>query len=158
MIAIILFAAMEAANMLGFSGLTLFIGAFIGTAANILFGLIVFGIGLYLSGLAHRVILNTGTSQAGILATAARAAILIFSGALALRQMGIGEDIVNMAFGLLLGAVAVAAALAFGLGGRDTAARLLERWRNEIRIDLGRTPPPPPSANRPAESPGLGTD
>jgi hypothetical protein len=47
---------------------------------------------------------------------------------MALRQMGLANDIVNLAFGLLLGAIAVAGALAFGLGGREMAARKLEEW------------------------------
>jgi hypothetical protein len=42
--------------------------------------------------------------------------------------MGIADSIVNLAFGLTLGAVAVAFALAFGLGGREAAAKLLDRW------------------------------
>jgi hypothetical protein len=50
-----------------------------------------------------------------------------------LRQMGIADDIVNLAFGLLLGAIAVAVALAFGLGSREIAARevesVLKQWR-----------------------------
>ena len=45
---------------------------------------------------------------------------------MALGQTGISEEIVNLAFGLSLGAVAIAAALAFGLGGRDVAGRELE--------------------------------
>ena len=49
-------------------------------------------------------------------------AIIVFVGALALGQMGIADDIVNLAFGLLLGAIAVAVAISFGLGGRDVAA------------------------------------
>jgi hypothetical protein len=52
-----------------------------------------------------------------------------------LRAMGIADDIVNLAFGLTLGAAAVAIALAFGLGGRQAAGRQMEywlaRWRGE---------------------------
>ena len=48
---------------------------------------------------------------------------------MALRQTGLADDIVNLAFGLTLGAAAVAFALAFGLGGRDVAERTLEDWR-----------------------------
>jgi hypothetical protein len=40
----------------------------------------------------------------------------LFVGAMALQQMGVATDIVNLAFGLLLGAIAVAIAIAFGLG------------------------------------------
>jgi hypothetical protein len=54
-------------------------------------------------------------------------------GAIALRQMGIADEIVVIAFGLLMGAVAVAAALAFGLGGREIAARELENWLSRLR-------------------------
>ena len=50
-----------------------------------------------------------------------------------LRTMGIANDIVNLAFGLLLGAIAVAVALAFGLGSRDVAARQVESWVNQFR-------------------------
>lgn len=132
-ITIVLFAVMEGANLLGFEELSVLISGFIVAAAQVLVGLIIFGIGLYLSYLAARVIRESGSSQAHILAPAARIAIIVFSAALALRQMGIAESIVNLAFGLLLGAVAVAAALAFGLGGRETAARQLERWRQQYQ-------------------------
>lgn len=144
MIAILLFAAAEAANMLGFETLTVLIGQFVVAAWNILFGLVIFAIGLWLSTVAYRMIRNTGTTNAHILATAARIAILVFAGALALRQMGIAESIVNLAFGLMLGAVAVAAAIAFGIGGRSVAADLLERWRGQLREQASRTPPPIP--------------
>jgi hypothetical protein len=52
---------------------------------------------------------------------------------MALRQMGIANDIVNLAFGLLLGAIAVSVALAFGLGSREIAARELEGWLKGFR-------------------------
>lgn len=132
-VAIMLFAIMEAANLLGFEILAVLVSNFIVAAGRVLAGLIIFGLGLYFSYLADRVIREAGVSQSNILAPAARVAIIIFSAALALREMGIAESIVNLAFGLLLGAVAVAIALAFGLGGREAAARQLERWRQEIQ-------------------------
>ena len=61
----------------------------------------------------------------------ARVAILVLTEAMALRQMGLANEIINMAFGLLLGALAVALALAFGLGGRDLAARQLQEWKEQ---------------------------
>jgi hypothetical protein len=148
-VAIILFAVMEAANLLGFGFLATLVAQFIVATGQVLLGLIVFAIGLYLASLADRLIRSTGTSQANVLAPAARIAIIVFSGALALRQMGIAEDIVNLAFGLLLGAVAIAAALAFGLGGREVAGRQLERWRQDLSEVANRPPEPPPPAPRP---------
>ena len=43
------------------------------------------------------------------------------------------DDIVNLAFGLTLGAVAVAFALSFGLGGREAAGRQMEHWLSRMR-------------------------
>ena len=50
-----------------------------------------------------------------------------------MRQMGIANEIIQMAFTLVVGAVAVAAAIAFGVGGRDLAAKKLEKWSEELR-------------------------
>ena len=58
--------------------------------------------------------------------------MLVFTGAIALSNMEIGSDIVRTAFALLLGAVCVAAALAFGLGGREFAAKKLEEWNKRF--------------------------
>ena len=52
---------------------------------------------------------------------------------MALRQMGLAEDIINMAFGLLLGAVALAVALAVGLGSREVAGREVEQLVRSIK-------------------------
>src|SRR3954469_1668943 len=68
-----------------------------------------------------------------LLALVTRVAILLLAGAMALRQMGIANEIVNLAFGLLLGAVAVASAIAFGFGGREVAGRELEHWVDEVK-------------------------
>ena len=131
-VGIILFAVLEASQFLGFTFLATLVSSFIVAAFQVLIGLVIFTIGLYLSALADRAIRDSNMSQANILAPATRAVIIIFSAALALRQMGIANSIVNLAFGLLLGAVAVAAAIAFGLGGRDFAHRQLERWEDTI--------------------------
>jgi len=49
------------------------------------------------------------------------------------RNAGIADEIVNLAFGLTLGAVAVAVALAFGLGGREAGGRQMEHWLARMR-------------------------
>jgi hypothetical protein len=132
-IAIMVFALIEAADLLGFTILADLVSALLVASGGVLLGLVIFGIGLYLSQLAHSVVMDAGGSQAHLLAPLARWAIIVLAGALGLRQMGIAEDIVNLAFGLLLGAIAVAAALAFGLGSRDIAARELSKWLEGAR-------------------------
>ena len=66
------------------------------------------------------------------LANIARFAILGLVMAMGLRAMGLADNIVNLAFGLTLGAVAVAAALAFGFGGRDAAKTVADTWAKKI--------------------------
>jgi hypothetical protein len=82
---------------------------------------------------AAKTVQASGVAQAGLLALATRVSILVLAGAMALRQMGLASEIINMAFGLLLGAIAVAVALAFGLGGREAAARELEEWLRSVK-------------------------
>jgi hypothetical protein len=128
LVGVMLFAAIEAFNLLGFSQIADMVSQFTAFAGQVILGVIILGVGLYLSNLASDVIRDSDVAQAGLLAILARVAILVFAGAMALRQMGLANEIVNLAFGLLLGAVAVAGALAFGLGGREVAARQLEHW------------------------------
>lgn len=128
LVGVMLFAAIEALNMLGFGQVANLVNQFTAFAGQVVLGTIIFGIGLYLSNLASGLVRDSDIAQAGLLAGLTRGAILVFSGAMALRQMGLANEIVNLAFGLLLGAIAVAGALAFGLGGREIAARQLEQW------------------------------
>ena len=136
LIVIMIFSAVEAANLLGFEILAVILAQLLRYAGQVVVAVVVFGLGIYFANLARNVILATGGPQNNFLAQAARLAIIIFSGALALRQTGVAEDIVNLAFGLLLGAIAVAVAIAFGLGGREIAARELERMVQSVKARL----------------------
>jgi hypothetical protein len=157
LVAIMLFATVEALRLLGFVVLADLLAELIQLGGQILLGLIVFAVGLYLANLAADMIASSGAPNAGLLATVARAAIIVLAGAMALRQMGIANEIVNLAFGLLLGAIAVAAALAFGFGGRDIAGRELEQWVQRLKArsmrDRGTaTAPSTPSGGLPPSS------
>ncbi|MEG4306203.1 mechanosensitive ion channel [Microcoleus sp. D3_18a_C4] len=121
-VGIMLFAVVAATDVLQIPALTAIVSGIVLVAGRVLAGLVVFAIGLYLANLAFSLIASSGTRQARLLGQTARIAIIAFVSALALQQMGIGSDIVNLAFGLLLGAIAVGIALAFGLGGREIAA------------------------------------
>jgi len=135
LITILLFATVTATDVLGLEALTLIVGAIIKIASQVLAGVVVFAIGLYFANLAFKVIDSSGSRQGHMLAQAARIAIIILVGAMALRQMGIAPDIVNLAFGLLFGAVAVAIAISFGLGGRDIAASQIQEWLSSFKND-----------------------
>ncbi len=133
LVGVMLLASMEAAHLLGFTLLADLLAEFTFFAGQVVLGLIIFGIGLYLANLAAEVVKASGAAQAGLLALAARISILVLAGAIALSQMGLAGEIINLAFGVVLGAIGVAVALAFGLGGREIAARELEEWLKSLR-------------------------
>ena len=132
-VAIMLFAIKEALSLLGNAALEEIVGIIIELAGQVVIAGIFFAIGLFVANWVFKLIIASGTNQASLLAQAARAIILIFVGAMALSRVGVAPDIVNLAFGLLLGAVAVAIALAFGLGGREVAKEQLRSWVNSLK-------------------------
>ena len=135
--AIMLFATVEAAGLLGFDGVHDLLADFIAFGADVLLGLVIFVIGYWLANLAGNAILRANPQGRG-LAQIARVAILGLVIAMGLRAMGVADDIVNLAFGLTLGAVAVAVALAFGLGGREAAGKVADHWaRRYLDRDRG---------------------
>ncbi|MGK7874182.1 MAG: mechanosensitive ion channel [Xenococcaceae cyanobacterium] len=135
LIAIMLVATLTAVDILQIEALKTVVGVILRIAGQVLIGLIVFAIGLYLANLAFNLISSTHTRQSKMLGQTARIAIIILVSAMALQQMGIAPNIVNLAFGLLVGGIAVAIALAFGLGGREVAAEQLREWLDSFKQD-----------------------
>ncbi len=133
LVVVMYYAVMEASKILGLTLVADVLRNFLSYAGNIGAGLAIFVLGLYLAQVAANAVRASGMGQANLLAGLTRAVVLIFVGAIALRQMGIADEIVVIAFGLLMGAITVAAALAFGLGGREIAARELENWLSRLR-------------------------
>ncbi len=120
-----LFAVSEAANRLGFEQISGLIAMFIQFGANILLGAVILGVGFWLANLVAQVIERGEYNSSRWVANIVRVLIIGLVLAMGLRAMGIADSIVNLAFGLTLGAVAIAFALAFGLGGRQPAERVL---------------------------------
>ena len=130
-----LFASTEAADQLGFSEVRNLVSTFIRFGGDILLGAAIMVIGFWLSNLAYDAIKKADSTHTAALAGIARVAILGLVLAMGLRAMGIANEIVQMAFGLTFGAIAVAIALSFGLGGREAAGKLMEHWLSRWRKD-----------------------
>jgi len=125
---ILYFAVMEAFNLMGLTAVAVLASELLVFAGRVALGVLLLGAGMYVANLVAQVVSDSGAQNPPLLARVARVAVLVLTGAMALRQMGMASDIINMAFGLLLGAAAVAAAVAFGIGGRGIAERQLARW------------------------------
>ncbi len=122
---ILFFGVITATEKLAFAVLTDVLNDVLVLAGNILFGLIILAIGNQISLLVQNYF---SSSNSPTLGTITRFATLALFLAISLRYMGIADDIINLAFGLTLGAVAVAFALSFGLGGREEAGRRMKQF------------------------------
>ena len=132
-VAMMLFAATAATDLLALQGLTVIVQDLIVLMGRVLSGLAILIIGVYLANLSYRLVASSGNRQAKILGQTARIAILALISAMSLQQMGIATNIVNLAFGLLLGAIAVAFALAFGFGSQAVVGELVPDWLKSFR-------------------------
>ncbi len=144
MVAIILMASIEAAKQLGGGTIAIFLAQVTELGGKVIFGTLIIVAGIFLARIISGLV-GTSTGEGGFGQTLVRYAIIALFTAIGLTFMGLADVIVMMAFGLILGSAAVAAALAFGLGGRDAAARVLDRAadKTETRMDVPPVPRPP---------------
>ena len=126
-----LFASIAAADLLGFEPISAIIAMFIAFGANIILGAIILFIGFWLANIIAGVV-ERSEQGSQFLANIVRVLIMGLVLAMGLKAMGIADSIVNLAFGLTLGAVAVAFALSFGLGGQEAAARFLRKMQDKM--------------------------
>lgn len=136
-----LFAVSEAANRLDFHQVSDLISMFIHFGANILLGAVILVIGFWLANTVANVVQRGEYNSSRWLGNLVRILIMGLVIAMGLRAMGIADSIVNLAFGLTLGGVAVAFALAFGLGGREPAERLLTKLIDKAESEANKPNP-----------------
>lgn len=76
---------------------------------------------------------SAGFNNPDLLASIARVAVWGFGIVVAVNQIGVAQELVNTLFMGFIGALALAAGLAFGLGGRETAAQIVDGWYSQTR-------------------------
>ena len=130
---IVLFGLMTAIDKLEFTKLSEMMNTIIELGGNILFGLIILAIGNWVANIASKNFLKADDNP--FVANIIKIAILAIFLAIGLRRMGIADDIINLAFGITLGAVALTIVLSFGLGGREAAGKqmgkILEKFNKK---------------------------
>jgi len=126
LVAVMLLAVQGTAQFMGLTSIATLVGNLMIFGGNVLLAIVIFLAGIYLANVASNVITSTGGSDAAFLANIARWAILIFVAGIALSQVGV--TLAENAIIIILATVGVAVALAFGLGGRDAAAKQVEKW------------------------------
>lgn len=122
-------AATAAVNILGINIISNVFAQVLQFGGGLLIGGLILIVGNFLGTVAHNKLSGHGSSG---LASIARIAILGLVLAMGLKAMGLADNIVTMAFGFTIGSVAIAVALAFGLGGRDAAKEVADSWATKI--------------------------
>ena len=127
-----LIAIQAAASVLGLNQISQIINAILLWLPNLVVAIAIIVIGAliarFVAGLVRGTTSQMGFSNAELLGTVAYYAILVFAVIAAVDQLGIAETVVNTLLIGLVATVVLAAGLAFGLGGQQTAARITEGW------------------------------
>ncbi|MBX3430847.1 MAG: mechanosensitive ion channel [Hyphomonadaceae bacterium] len=131
LIGIVLFSAVEAARLLEFSAMADMLAQMVQLAGKVLFGAVIIALGILVANILAAASVREGKPSSEIISTMVRWGVVALATAVGLSFMGLANNIIALAFGLILGSVAVAVAIAFGVGGRDAAKRLLDRWTSD---------------------------
>lgn len=134
-VAIMLGAGIEAARQLGGSTIAEFLAEVTALGGRVLFGTLIIGTGVLLARVVANLI-GSADGDGGFAKSIVRYATIALFAAIGLRYMGLANEIVILAFGLILGSAALALGLAFGLGGRRPAEKMLDRYADR---PIGRT-------------------
>ena len=117
-----------AISSLGIAALNAFLADVLAYLPNVVAAILILVVAIALAGALTRLITGAmGETGAGkMMATAVPALVLAIAVFMVLNQLKIATEIVTITYAALLGALALGSALAFGLGGRDVASRMLE--------------------------------
>ena len=130
-VVIVLLFLRQALGTMGLEGLAAMLDTMIGYLPQVLVAALVLGAGMWAGGWARdRIAELVGKSSDRLvkaLPIVVRVAIVAIAAMVALQQLGVGNQIIAIAFTLVLGSICLALALAFGLGGREVAGKILSQ-------------------------------
>lgn len=128
--AVMLLVILLSANALGLAVVSSLFAELLAYIPNVIAAVIVLVLGIVLGEFVKELVLASagGVSGGRTLGRAAKGAVIVLAIFMALEQIGIAQDIVLVAFIAVFGATALAAGIAFGLGGRDVAAEIAREW------------------------------
>lgn len=124
-VAIMLAFAIMATRLLGFAEITAILDEVLELGGRVVFGAVVIGVGFLVANLLSKII--GGTSEGSMAGTIVKWATIVLFTFMGLQYTGVGEIITGTAFTAIVVGMSVAGALAFGLGGREWAARKLDQ-------------------------------
>ncbi|HET7600092.1 MAG TPA: hypothetical protein VFK09_07350 [Gemmatimonadales bacterium] len=149
---VMLVTILLASTALGLESINQMFGTMLAFMPALMAAIVIVILGMIIGEFVRAIIVAIAGNVAGVptLAKLAKGAVVLIAVFLALEQVGVNEEIVTAAFTLILGAVALAAGLSFGLGNRELAGEITRRWyeqgqrRDRRRGDRRRPPDEPP--------------
>ncbi len=121
-----------AAEQLGLAQVTVLVNSILAYIPKVLVSLLLLGVGAFLgnllAGIVRGAASEAGMSNPSLLGKLASGAVMAFAIIAAVNELGVAPVVVNTLYIGLVAAISLALGLAFGLGGRETAARLTEQW------------------------------
>jgi hypothetical protein len=132
---VMLVVILLASTALGLESINEMFGAMLAFIPTLIAGIVIVILGIIVGEFVRGLIVASAGSVSGVptVAKMAKGAVIVIALFMALQQVGVAEEIVTAAFTLILGAVALAVGLAFGLGNRELAGEITRRWYEEGR-------------------------
>jgi uncharacterized oligopeptide transporter (OPT) family protein len=132
---VMLVVILLATTALGLESINEMFGTMLAFIPTLIAAIVIVILGMVVGEFVRGLILASAGSVAGVptLAKIAKGAVILISLFMALQQVGVAAEIVTATFTLILGAVALAVGLAFGLGNRELAGEITRRWYEEGR-------------------------
>ena len=135
---LVMFAViLVAANALGLGSLANVFSELVSYIPSVIAAIVIILAGIVLGGFVGGLIsASAGALHGGrALARVGRGGVILLAIFMALQELGIATDIVTTAFAILFGAIALAMALAFGLGNRELAGEVTREWYQQYRAE-----------------------
>ena len=135
---LVMFAViMTAASLFQLESLASVTGELVSYIPSVIAAIVIIIVGIVLGSFVNGLILASasGITGASTLARVGRTGVIILAIFMALQELGVATDIVTLAFGIIFGAIALAAALAFGLGNRELAGEITRGWYNRFTAE-----------------------
>jgi hypothetical protein len=149
-----LVAVLLASSALGLENVREMFGRMLSFIPTLISGTVIIILGMIVGEFVRALIVASAGAVEGVntVAKLTKGVMVMIAVFMALQQVGVTEEIVTAAFTLILGSIALAAGLAFGLGNRDLAGEVIRRWYEEGRRRNRRKsdPPSPPPVDPPA--------
>jgi hypothetical protein len=128
---------MVAASALGLQSLTNVFSELVSYVPGVIAAIVIIIVGIVLGDFVSGLIMASAGGLHGgpALARVGKGGVLILAIFMALQELGVATDIVTTAFAILFGAIALAAALAFGLGNRELASEVTRAWYERYKAE-----------------------